>query len=261
MHDTAADHRVVDVVVITWNDEPCMLDRSIRSVLDSGLDSSLDIIATIVDNGSDPPARPPADDRVRLIRNAANRGVAAARNQGARAGHAPYICLLDSDAELTPGCLTRLVAELDADRTLGLVAPVYAGQRPEASAGRAPSVWRKVARALNLTDVYGRGVTPGEVDFAIGACQVFRREAFTAVGGLDESYFYGPEDVDFCLRLRGQGWRLVQVGDAVCLHPPRRRHKRLLTRSGLRHAHAVARHLWRHRGQSTRPAGRCAPDA
>jgi GT2 family glycosyltransferase len=85
------------------------------------------------------------------------------------------------------------------------------------------------------------------VDFAIGACQLFRRSAWEEVGGIDESYFYGPEDVDFCLRLRRRNFRIVQVADALCDHPPRRRNRRLLTIRGLRHAGAVTRYLIRRR--------------
>jgi GT2 family glycosyltransferase len=145
------------------------------------------------------------------------------------------------------------------DETVGLTAPVFDGQCPEASAGRAPTLGRKFSRALNRTDVYAR--TPGQgvdarcdVDFAIGACQVFRREAFDAVGGLDESAAFGPEDVDFCLRVRAAGWRIVQVLGAGCDHPPRRAFKGLATARGLKHAGAVARHLWRHRGHDRRRA-------
>ena len=43
----------------------------------------------------------------------------------------------------------------------------------------------------------------------IGACQLFRRQTFYFVGGLDEWYFYGPEDVDFCLRIREAGLRVA----------------------------------------------------
>ncbi|RMH83801.1 MAG: hypothetical protein D6683_02105, partial [Actinomyces sp.] len=170
-------------------------------------------------------------------------------NQGVAAGHAPYVALLDSDARLHPDTLVRLVAALTPG--VGLAAPVFDDQAPEASAGRAPGLTRKVARVLGLTDTYAPG-QPGhggvwEVEFAIGACQVFRRCAFEAVGGLDESIFYGPEDVDFCLRLGAAGWRSVQVAGAACHHPPRRRNRHLLSRRGLAHGREVLRYAARHR--------------
>lgn len=238
----------VDVVILTWNDGD-LLESAVRSALES---VGVDVRVAVVDNGSEPPAVPPADERVALIRNERNLGVAAARNQGVRAGSAEIVCLLDSDAELLPGSLCTLADALLSGADVALSAPVFVDQAPEASAGRAPTLSRKLQRAFNMRDAYEgtarfQGAQMWDVDFAIGACQVFRRSAFVAVEGLDEQYFYGPEDVDFCLRLREGGWRIVQVADAPVIHPPRRRNRHLLTRRGARHAQAVIRHLWRHR--------------
>ncbi len=243
----------VDVVILTWNDGP-LLDAAIASALGS---VGVDVSVVVVDNGSEVPAVVADDERVVVLRNSHNRGVAAGRNQGVAVGVAAYVCFLDSDARLAPDCLAALVGAIADDPRAALAAPVFAGQPPEASAGVAPSLALKAARALSLRETYHpvRGEGPSwDVDFAIGACQLVRREALEAVGGLDESYFYGPEDVDVCLRLRRAGWRVVQVASASCEHPPRRRFRRLLTRRGAQHAWAVGRHLWRHRSFDGRAA-------
>src|SRR5439155_3480197 len=91
---------------------------------------------------------------VRLIRNEENLGVAGGRNQGVAATTAPFVCLLDSDARLRADCLAALMAPMLADESIALTAPVFAGQAPEASAGKAPSLARKSARGLNLASTY-----------------------------------------------------------------------------------------------------------
>lgn len=239
----------VDVVILTWNDGD-RLQIALRSALDS---EGVDVHVIVVDNGSDPPAEVmEGEPRVTLVRNETNRGVAGGRNQGTTLGQHPFVCLLDSDARLHPDALSSLIAPMLEDDSIALTVPVFTGQPPEASAGRAPGLVQKMRRITNRTDGY-RAVPHGEddrfwdVDFGIGACQVFRRTAYTAVGGIDESYFYGPEDVDYCLRLKEAGHRIVQVRDAACDHPPRRRFRKVLTRRGAQHAVAVARYLWRHR--------------
>lgn len=239
-------HPAVDVVVLTWNDGD-LLDAAIASALAS---DGVHVRVVVVDNGSDPPAVVPDRSDVVLLRQEENLGVAPGRAVGVSAGSAPYVCLLDSDARLHPGSLARMVGVLEEDPTVGLVGPVFDGQRPEESGGRAPSLGVKAARGLGWRSDYRPGVRCGatvEVDFVIGACQVFRRSAHDQVGGLDTSIFYGPEDVDFCLRLGAAGHRVVQLVDAGCHHPPRRRNRKLLTRRGLDHAWQVSRHLWRHR--------------
>ena len=241
----------VDVVVLTWND-----GHLLQAAVDSALASEdVDVRVIVVDNGSDLPPDLAADDRLVLACNPVNQGVARGRNRGASLGTSPFVCFLDSDARLLPRTLARLMEPLAGRPEVALAAPVFSHQPPEASAGRAPTLVDKVLRILDLRDTYRpvprAGAAWWDVDFAIGACQLVRRDLFEAVGGFDESYFYGPEDVDLCLRLKSGGGRVVQVAAARCEHPPRRRNRRVLTRRGLQHGWAVTRHLWRQRRLAT----------
>lgn len=245
----------IDVVTLTWNDGD-LLQRALGSVLTS---QDVDVSVAVVDNGSQPPAIVPDDPRVHLVRNAENRGVRA-RNQGAVVNTDEFIAFVDSDVRLQPDTLATLTAVLRDQPDVALACPVFENQVPEASAGRAPTARLKAQRVLGLRDTYDRMRPTGndtpwwDVDFSITACVVIRRSAFEAIGGLDESYFYGPEDIDLCLRLKESGWRVVQVAAATCHHPARRRNRRLFSLGGVRHFWAVTRHLWRHRGYTGRVA-------
>jgi GT2 family glycosyltransferase len=238
----------VDVVILTWNDGE-LLDTAVASALAS---RDVDVNVIVVDNASTTPARVVDDPRVRLIRNDANRGVAGGRNQGIAQGCADLVCLLDSDAALEPAALHALTSPLSTDERVAVAGPVFLGQPAEASGGRAPTLGRKLQRSFGRSDTYepvtrADGAPWWDVDFVIGACQLIRRTAYDSVGGIDESFFYGPEDADFCMRLREADWRVVQVADAPVAHPPRRRYRRAVNRKGLEHGWAVARFLWRHR--------------
>lgn len=247
----------IDAVILTWNDGP-LLRQAIRSVQDEAGEAAVDII--VVDNGSSPAAEVP--DGVRLLRFEENLGVAAGRNRGIEAGTNPLVLLLDSDATLAPNALAALADPLDKDRSIAMSVPVFAGQSPEESAGSTPTLARKLARVRNKTNEYepvqrNEEDQYWEVDFGIGACQLFTRDMWEKIDGIDERYFYGPEDVDFCLRVKEAGGRVVQVGAATVNHPPRRRFRGLLTRGGLAHAWAVVRFMWRHRSRTiwpTRPS-------
>jgi Predicted glycosyltransferases len=60
---------------------------------------------------------------------------------------------------------------------------------------------------------------PQDVPIVTGAAMLCRREEFLALGGFDEGYFYGYEDVEFCLRMGAQhGSRIVCRNDLVALH-------------------------------------------
>lgn len=238
----------VDVIVLTWNDEH-LLFAAVDSILQS---EGVDVRVIVVDNGSDPPAQVQEDDRVRLLRSPRNLGVAVGRTVGVMHSTSSIVAFLDSDARLHASTLQRLAEVVSSDENIALAAPVFAGQPATASGGDAPTLGVKIQRALNLRVDYVPPSRAGEgmirdVDFAIGACQLFRREAWEVVRGLDTTIFYGPEDVDFCLRLKRGGYRVVQVLDATCDHPARRRYKNVFTMRGLKHGLAVVIYLWRHR--------------
>jgi GT2 family glycosyltransferase len=245
---TAPDPVAVDVVVLCWNDREDA-QRAIGSALAS---EGVDVRVHLVDNGSQPPfVADVADARVEVLRSEVNLGVGGGRNRGAANGSATLVCFLDSDAELEPSCLRHLVDAIQADPRRGLVAPVFAGQSPEVGAGRAPTLLRKALRGFGATDRYRRMRPRGAaavwpIEFAIGACQLVRREAFAEVDGIDAAFAFGPEDVDFCLRLGRAGWTCAQVRDASCHHVARRGSRRLLSRRGGRHLRSLLVHYSRH---------------
>ena len=49
-------------------------------------------------------------------------------------------------------------------------------------------------------------------------CVMIRSEAFQDVGGFDEGYWNGYEDVDLCLALGAKGWRIVYEPASVLMH-------------------------------------------
>lgn len=57
-----------------------------------------------------------------------------------------------------------------------------------------------------------------EVSAVTAACMMMRREVFSGIGGFDENLPIGFNDTDLCLRLRADGWRILQDGQTVLYH-------------------------------------------
>ena len=53
--------------------------------------------------------------------------------------------------------------------------------------------------------------SPIEPVYVLGACQMLRKSVLYKVGLLDENIFYGPEDADYCLRIAGEGFKVVYL--------------------------------------------------
>ena len=165
---------------------------------------------------------------------AANVGVAA-RNAGLRRAAGRLRMFLDSDARLTAGALPELVGFLDAHPEVGLVGPklVYEDGTLQLSARRFPPRLLPLMRRPPLGRLFEdsapvrrhlmadeRHDRTREVEYVLGACQLFTAEAQAAAGEIDPRIFFGPDDVDWCLRIR-------RAGLQVALPPRRDRGPRL----------------------------------
>lgn len=221
----------LSVIILAWNSERT-LERCLAGLMVAVVSLQQPAEVCIVDNGS-------ADGTVSIIRRCAaqypdivrpvyldaNRGTTAARNIALRSMTGKRVCILDSDAEISPGTLHHLSGVLEKDGSIGLVVPrlVYPDGRPQISCDSFPTIFSKMRRYLFLKRDEARvnaagPAVPVDVDYAISACWLLRREAVDAVGLFDEKIFYSPEDVDYCLRLWKAGYRVVFDPTVTVVH-------------------------------------------
>ena len=157
---------------------------------------------------------------VTVIANRENLGFARASNQGARAARGRLLVLLNNDTEVEPGWLDALWEAAQPDDVAIVGARLlYPATRRVQHAGLAldpdgipDHLWR------NVVGDDPRVTAPRDVDMVTGACLAVSREVFLALGGLDEGYVNGVEDVDLCLGARRLGFRVRYEPRAVALH-------------------------------------------
>jgi GT2 family glycosyltransferase len=191
-----------------------------------GLASCLDSVREhaqvfVVDNGSaDRSAEIALAAGAHVVRNADNRGFAAAANQGAELGRADLILFLNPDATLAAEDLALLERALD-DPTIAAAGPRLV--HPDGSEQRA--WWPFPSPALSWREALGlerlrarRPAADGTVDFVVGACLLVRRDTFDRVGGFDERFWLYGEEADLCRRIADAGLRVVHVPEARALH-------------------------------------------
>jgi GT2 family glycosyltransferase len=180
---------------------------------------------------------------VQIVRNTENLGFAVACNQGARAARGRYVVFLNNDTIPLPGWLEPLVKELDENPAIAVVGSklLYADGRVQ----HAGVVFLRETPAPCHLFSGAPGDTPRvnrrrELNAVTGACMAVRAPLFQALGGFDEGFRNGFEDVDFCLRVRQQGHTIVYQPLSVLYHlesqtPGRKQHdeanaKRLIER-------------------------------
>lgn len=131
-----------------------------------------------------------------------NRGFASACNAGARAVRADVLVFLNNDTQPERGWLTPLVEEAERGGIAGSVILNPDGSIQAAGLARD----RETGEWANDRFVgWRRNEHPYNVAAVMGACFAVRRDVFWKLGGLDEGFPSGGEDVDLCLRARAHG--------------------------------------------------------
>lgn len=215
----------VGIVIPTGNPERFPAERCIRHVRETTADLDVDL-RVVVSSGAD----------FRLSRSI-NQGLREAAEDGADA-----FVLLNDDAFMDPDWLHELLRVAEAHPQAGVVGTVLryengglqhaGGQLPlepleylaVATRHRAP-FWalRNIAKHRFQRHTYMfshyASVSPRHrLDFLTGASCLITRACYEKVGGYDEDYLFGSEDVDYSLRALDAGFELALATRARGIH-------------------------------------------
>ena len=242
----------VSIVIISWN-QLANLRRCLSAIFEHV--DRLGIEVLVIDNAS----TDGTGDMVRsmfpevcLRSNAANLGVARARNQGMLHSCGEYVLLLDDDTECTNDFVHAAIDYMERRPEIGIMGPRLYSPNGETqpSARPFPSVRGILGRGLSLItpDAFRSNYlfrftscsSPVEVSWVLGACQFIRKEAINDLGPLDGRYFFGYEDVDYCRRAFQANWRVVyHPGISILHHYQRSSAKGLLSRAKYQHLRSI----------------------
>lgn len=163
---------------------------------------------------------------VRVVENDSNAGFSRAVNLAATHARGRNLLLLNPDARISADGVARLSALLDADPSIGAAAPVLENEGEEVvilAAGHEPTMTKMFLHQSGLSRLgrrwrvleghylFAADVREGvrDVDWVSGGCLMTPLELWRRAGGLTDRWFMYAEDVEFCLRLRAAGLRVV----------------------------------------------------
>lgn len=144
-------------------------------------------------------------------------------NFGVKRARGDYLLLLNNDTEvITPGFIEEMMGYLQRPEVGVVGAKLYFKDGLTQHAGMLVGPYGAVAHpnqdlSRSREGYLSRAVRPGNFSAVTGACQMVKRSVFDEVGGYDEQFAVGFNDVDFCFRVRKTG-RLVVFTPYAELH-------------------------------------------
>lgn len=216
----------VAVVMLTFNQR----ETTLRALASFSPSERAGVGFLLWDNGSSDGTAEAVERRfpdVHLHRSETNLGVASGRNAGAARAielfRPTHLLFLDNDLVMTPGFTAALLEAFDGDRQVGQVqAKLRSLQEPDRindGGGCDISFWRGLTRPVGIGEVdRGQFDRPAPC-VSCGGAMMVRVDVFRELGGFDSAFDpFGPEDLDFSLRLQRRGYKAIYVPRAMAYH-------------------------------------------
>ncbi len=171
-------------------------------------------------------------EEVKLIFNSQNLGFAGAVNQGINSASGDYVLLLNSDVFLDKSFL-KLLEYARKHPEAGILAPQmrYPDSKLQYSFGRTPTLLNEFFRLFWLYRFLPWGSVTAynfftrnnfsrvsRVGWVSGGCMLISKKLISQIGSLDENYFFGVEDMDFCFRARQEGYEVIYFPRSRVIH-------------------------------------------
>ncbi|NYI07595.1 glycosyltransferase family 2 protein [Allostreptomyces psammosilenae] len=191
-------------VVVPARDAAATLGRQLDALARQRYAGPWEVI--VVDNGSRDAtpavvaARLPHMPGLRLVRAPGPPGVNRARNTGCRHARGELFLFCDADDVVTPGWIDAMARALRHAPAVGGALERVSLNGPVALAARPPKPRAELSRTFDF------------LPYPLGANCGVRAELWARLGGFDESYTYGCDDVEFF-------WRAQLAGDALGFAP------------------------------------------
>src|SRR6185312_5701379 len=212
-------------IIIPTRDGVRFLRRCLRSIEEKTTYPNYEIL--IVDNGS---VEAETLDYFRTLRHRVLPfeepfNFSRLNNFAAKQARGGYLVLLNNDTEVVAGEWLPSMLELCQLEGIGIVgAKLYYPDRTIQHAGVVLGLSGGVADHSHKHfsgrsyGYFGALKCIRNYSAVTAACMMVRKEVFDAVGGFDEQLQVAFNDVDFCLRVRDQGYRIVWTPYCELIH-------------------------------------------
>jgi len=225
----------VSIVILNW-DGARILAQTLETIARHMTSRPVEVI--VVDHGSSDDSLDVARGfqarlDLKIVPRHANFSFSSSNNLAAGMAEGEYLFFVNNDILFTGDCLPAMAGWLERDPTVGAVGMRLVEPIPDQNGTlqyethhrgiqfrpRIQASGEVTYHPAEVADEYSDIGAAYELPAVTGAALLCRKADFQAVGGFDEAYFYGMEDVDLCLRLAERlGRRIVCDTSVTAIH-------------------------------------------
>lgn len=227
---------LLTIIIVTWNSEKD-IGLCLQSIYSSTIATAAHV--TVIDNNSNDTTRDIITrdfPQVKLNNSQQNLGFSKANNLALSVVKTPYAMLLNPDTIVTPTALEHMLSILKSHPEISLVGPrlILPSGRIQPESARAIPRLIDYFYLYSLLTMIGYVLFKGKIFCASylgtsdlthsryvpalsGAAMMFPTEILKQIGLLDERFFFGGEDLDYCLRFCQVG-KVYYDAEAIIHH-------------------------------------------
>ena len=174
---------------------------------------------------------------IKIIQNSQNESFSHGNNQAVQIAKGELILLLNNDIQPTYGWLNEMVGTITENENTAAVGAklIYPYYFDRVSINKSFTIqhtkvkfeevitndyeYGPIHEDIEEKDIFNKKYNQKEQVLAVtAACVLIKKSVYEELGGLDEEYFYGYEDVDFMLKLHEKNYNVMCAGGALLFH-------------------------------------------
>ena len=221
----------VSVIIVNRNTKD-LLVSAIKSVASSTVSKEIIVVDNASEDGSAEMVKKHFCDVI-LLQNASNEKFAKPNNDAVRIAKGRYYFLLNSDAQLCEKALDKLVKFMDQNPEIAIAGPQLLNPDGtiQPSCRGFITLWSHFCDMFVLDRLFPHSKlfasslmtyfdhkNTKEVDHIMAAAVIIRPEVVKKIGLFDEKLSLHYNDLDFSLRVKKNGWKIVFYPEAKVIH-------------------------------------------
>lgn len=248
-------------IIVTYNSSYIIAD-CLSKLLTSIPVGGSEII--LVDNGSKDGTLEIVEgfkENLNVVSLEENIGFAGGVNNGISISRGKYILIINPDLIINYKCVEGMINFLEGRERVGAVGPklIYPNGQTQSSCRRYPRFRAILTNRIPLLKIifgnkYLRDYLmedevvshPIQVEWLIGGCMMFSRDALEDAGLFDSKFFLYFEDADWCYRAANRGWKVFYLPHFTAVHYYQRESKRGINRQLMWHIMSLIRFYNKH---------------